>query len=510
MSLINIVPQPGAVGLYPSFLAAVQRAPDRVACVFQGQFHRYIDMAHQISAFREQLLAWGVRPGDRVAALSLGHPMQGVALLALADLGAIWVPLNFRLAMAEWRQVLEDCQPRCLLADETHFEAAQALARQAQLPCHLLTQSPQALPVAPATPWRGPPVDRTHDPVLLVYTSGTTGHPKGAVHTQGQMLANSRAAIAVQGLHPDDRVLTLLPLFHVGGLCIQTLPAWLAGACVVLHARFDPEQVLKDLAGQDITLTLMVPAVMRAVIEHPLFAQARWPRLRALWAGSSVLPDDLVQAWLQRGVPVCNVYGATETGPFSIALGPDHAHSHIGSCGWPAPGVETRLEPVPGATDGVGEVCLRGPALVRQYWPDRAALDADGWFHTGDLARIEADQSWRIVGRAKDMIISGGENIYPAEIESILARHPAVAECAAVGLPDPRWGESLVAVVVMRPNAAASDDELLAAVRAQLARYKHPRRLVRVAQLPKTALGKVQKDRLVAELTGPAGTAASP
>ena len=202
MSLINIVPQPDAVGLCPSFLAAVQRAPDRVACVFQGQSHRYIDMAHQISAFREQLLAWGVRPGDRVAALSLGHPMQGVALLALADLGAIWVPLNFRLAMAEWRQVLEDCQPRCLLADEAHFEAAQTLARQAQWPCHLLTQSPQPLPAAPATPWPGPVVDRTHDPVLLVYTSGTTGRPKGAVHTQGQMLANARAAIAVQGLNP--------------------------------------------------------------------------------------------------------------------------------------------------------------------------------------------------------------------------------------------------------------------------------------------------------------------
>jgi fatty-acyl-CoA synthase len=436
--------------------------------------------------------------------------MQGVALLALADLGAIWVPLNFRLAMAEWRQVLDDCQPRCLLADDAHLDAALTLARQAGLPCHSLTQSPASLDHASHPPWPGPPVDRTDDPVLLVYTSGTTGRPKGALHTQGQMLANASAAIAVQGLQSEDRVLTVLPLFHVGGLCIQTLPAWLAGACVVLHARFDPERVLKDLDEQDITLTLMVPAVMRAVIDHPLFPQARWPRLRALWAGSSVLPDDLVQAWLQRGVPVCNVYGATETGPFSIALGAQHAHSHVGSCGWPAPGVEARLDPVPGATDGVGEVCLRGPAVVRHYWPDQTALDAEGWFHTGDLARIEADQSWRIVGRAKDMIISGGENIYPAEIETILARHPAVAECAAVGLPDPRWGESVVAVVVLRPGALAGDDDLLADVRAQLARYKHPRRLVRLAQLPKTALGKVQKERLVADLTGSAGTAAAP
>jgi fatty-acyl-CoA synthase len=197
---------------------------------------------------------------------------------------------------------------------------------------------------------------------------------------------------------------------------------------------------------------------------------------------------------------VCNVYGATETGPFSLALGPQHARTHVGSCGWPALHVQARIES-PGI-DGVGEVCLRGPAVVRHYWPRQPALDAQGWFHTGDLACIDADQSWRIVGRAKDMIISGGENIYPAEIEQVLARHPALADCAVVGLPDRRWGEQVVAVVVFKDGQKATPQELLATVKSSLAKYKHPRQLWVCEGLPKTALGKLQKDELVRQLSG--------
>lgn len=509
---LSLVPQAGVTGLHQAFLAAARAAPDHPAIVFQGQTLSYGQLVSLTKNCRAQLQSWGVRPGDRVAALGLGHPLQLAALLAMAELGAIWVPLNFRLAQAEWRQIIDDCQPVCLLADETWWAGAQELAQQAGLACHRLSDlgPPGDGPVLAGGPNRKLQPDQSDEPVLLVYTSGTTGRPKGALHSQGNLLANARAAILAQGITPADRVLTLLPLFHVGGLCIQTLPALLAGASVLLQPKFDPRQTLDDLANAGITLTLMVPAVMKAVIDQPDFQTACWPRLRALWAGSSTLPDEWVLAWLRRGVPVCNVYGATETGPFSIALGHTHASSHLGSCGWPAQGVEARIEPLAGGIDGVGEVWLRGPAVVRRYWPNQAALDADGWFHTGDLARMAADQSWRIVGRVKDMIISGGENIYPAEIENILARHPAVAECAAIGLPDPRWGESVVAVVVLHPAAQVSDDELLADVRASLARYKHPRQLMRLDHLPKTALGKVQKDRLILRLTQTSDTAARP
>jgi fatty-acyl-CoA synthase len=453
----------------------------------------------------------GVEAGDRVAWLGANHADLVTLLFALARLGAMLVPLNFRLAHAEWLAVLRDCTPRCLIADFAWCEAALALARDGGLPVHrveALTGTAQRnVPAEPASA----DLVRPDAPVLLVYTSGTTGEPKGAVHTQANLLANMAAASEVQALEPSDRVLTVLPLFHVGGLCIQTLPALYAGASVLLHPRFEPGAMLQAVARDRPSLTLVVPAVMKALIEHPDWPGADLGSLRAAWAGSSTLPDALVEAFHARGVPVCNVYGATETGPFSIALGPRHARSHMGSCGWPAPGVQVRLDAVQaeagraastrsGAmqTDGVGEVLLCGPAVVSHYWPDRPARDAQGWLRTGDLALQASDGSYRIVGRAKDMIISGGENIYPAEIENLLAAHPAVAEVAVIGLPDPRWGEAVVAVLVTRPGAAAGDAELLAWLGEHIARYKLPRRIVRLPELPRTALGKVQKGRLLA------------
>ena len=501
-----ILPQPDAPTLGAALRRVAASAPERPALIFKNQVTTFADLDRQIRACVTRFTVWGVRPGDRVAGLAFGHPLQLAALIALSEMGAIWVPLNFRLAPAEWQQVLHDCSPCCLLADDDHLEPARQLAQTQAIPLHPLNDllhNDQTLVLEPDAPASDP-----HTPVLLVYTSGTTGKPKGAVHTVANLMANARAAIEAQRITPSDRVLTLLPLFHVGGLCIQTLPALLAGATVVLHPRFDANAFWHDLVQEHITLTLMVPAVMKAVIEHPAFQTTTLIHLRTIWAGSSVLPDALLQAWHDKGIPVCNVYGATETGPFSIALGPEHARSHMGSCGWPALGVEARLDQA--SPDGVGEVCLRGAAIVQRYWPDQPALDEHGWFHTGDLARIETDQSWRIVGRAKDMIISGGENIYPAEIEHILARHPAVQECAVVGLPDARWGEQVAAVVVFKPGMQADEADLLEKVKSELARYKHPRRLIIQTELPKTALGKVQKDVLIRQITARADTAAAP
>ncbi len=494
----SIVPQPKVAVLADAVRAAALQCPDRPALIHQGQVWTHAQLHDLVGRCRSQFREWGVCTGDRVAALASGHPLQLAALVALSEIGAIWMPLNFRLALAELQQVLADGQPSLLLADADWWPQATELAQASCLPLRRLADL-DAPSVATEPRWDARAHGDPDAPVLLVYTSGTTGRPKGALHTIANLMANARAAIKAQQLGPDDRVLTLLPLFHVGGLCIQTLPALLAGASVVLHPRFDPAAAWRDLVHERITLTLMVPAVMKALIEHPAFVATTLPHLRAIWAGSSVLPDHLLQAWHQRGVPVCNVYGATETGPFSIALESEYACTHLGACGWPAWGVEARLDQA--SEDGVGEICLRGPAIVRRYWPDQPALDDQGWFHTGDLARIDPDLSWRIVGRAKDMIISGGENIYPAEIEHILSRHPVVAECAAIGLPDPRWGEQVVAVVVFKPGVCAPPDEVLAEVRHQLARYKHPRRLLVLPQLPRTALGKVQKDLLVRQVS---------
>lgn len=232
---------------------------------------------------------------------------------------------------------------------------------------------------------------------------------------------------------------------------------------------------------------------MKALLEHPRWPVADLSSLRAVWAGSSVLPQPLVDAFHARGLPVCNVYGATETGPFSIALPPDHAMTHVGSCGWPAPGVEVRLDHV---HDGVGELLVRAPNVVARYWPNQPACDAQGWFHTGDLASCAADGSYAVAGRAKDLIISGGENIHPAEIENLLAEHPAVLECAAFGVPDGEWGEVVAAAIVVKPGQSVSEQQLLAHLAGRLARFKLPRRWLWLEALPKTALGKLQRQTL--------------
>jgi fatty-acyl-CoA synthase len=449
----------------------------------------------------------GVAAGDRVAWLGLNHPTQIVLLFALARLGAVFVPLNHRLSPAEWVAVMDDCTPALLVCDAGLQAAAHELApRCARVPTLLaaqaLTKSPPHHPLAPPNA-QGP--DALDQPLLLVYTSGTTGQPKGAVHTQGNLLANMAMAAQVQGLTPQDVVATVLPLFHVGGLCIQTLPALAAGARVLLFARFDAEATLQCFDADRPTLTLQVPATLQALTGHPRWASTDLSSLRAVWAGSSLLPPEPVAHFHARGVPVCNVYGSTETGPFSIALPDTHARSHAGTCGWPVPGAEVRLcdaNGSPVAREAVGEVWVRAPNVVTHYWPQKPAIDADGFFHSGDLARSAADGSHTVVGRAKDMIISGGENIYPAEIENLLGQHPWVAECAVIGQPDARWGETVVAVVVLSADADHAGhegdwhSELQSFLDGRLARYKWPRHWHRLDALPKTALGKVQKASL--------------
>ncbi len=477
----------------PGLLAALGAArPDAPALHFDGEVLRYADLDQRAHALATRLWhEWGVRPGDRLAWLGLNHPAQIVLLFALARIGAMLLPLNVRLAPAEWQALLAECTPTHLVHDEAFAPAAQALGAARDLRLHDLPSLQGA--VAAETPDHA----AADAPVLLVFTSGTTSKPKAAVHTQANLLANMRIAAATQRITADDVVLTVLPLFHVGGLCIQTLPALSSGAQVVLLPRFTPEATFDAIARHRPTLTLQVPATMKALVEHPQWPAADLGSLRAAWAGSSLLPASLVQAFHARGLPVCNVYGSTETGPFSIALPPEHAFDHVGSCGWPPAGVEVRLADV---QRGTGELWVRAGNVVQRYWPDVPARDADGWFHTGDLATQAADGSYTVVGRSRDLIISGGENIHPAEIEAPLAEHPAVLECAAFGVPDPQWGEAVAVALVLRPGAQASDEELRAHLAARVARYKLPRHCVRLEALPKTALGKVQRQALVALL----------
>ena len=479
---------PGCFWQVPQHHAAL--APQAPAVRSPNGELGYAELAQRIERCAATLWhTWHVGPGDRVAWLGLNHPGQLVLLFALARVGAMLLPLNFRLARAEWAQQLAQCRPSHLVHDDAWSTQAAELGQACAVP----VDSVAALEAAPAEQ-QAPAAGTAQSPALLVFTSGTTGMPRAAVHTQGNLLANMRIASHAQSMTGQDRVLTVLPLFHVGGLCIQTLPALYAGASVMLQPRFEAAATLTAFARDRPTLTLQVPATMRALVDHPGWAAADLSSLRAVWAGSSLLPADLVRAFLERGVPLCNVYGATETGPFSIALPPERSASHVDSCGWPAPGVEAMLADLRG---GCGQLLVRGANVARNYWPQQAACDDDGWFHTGDLATRARDGSYTVVGRASDLIISGGENIHPAEVESAVSGHPAVAECAVFGLPHAQWGEAVAVAIVLRPGAQLSLELLRQYLELRLARFKWPRSVLFVEALPKTALGKVQRRALL-------------
>ncbi len=477
-----------------------RRSPDQLALHHEGRDISYAQLWQRIEAATAALHAAGVRPGDRVAWLGLNHPDLLVLLFALARLGAILLPLNYRLAAPEHVAILAHAGVRLLVADPAHADAASTLVVQAG--CNFLP----AAELAGTASGGGAPAlhGSAASPVLLVYTSGTSGQPKGVLHSQSGLVWNCLISTHAHELTADDHVLSTLPMFHVGGLCIQTLPALHAGASVTLHSRFDAGAWLADVGRRRPSLSLLVPATLRAVIDHPAFAATDLSPLRMLSTGSSTIPVSMMAAFHARGVPVGQVYGATETGPVSIYLRRDEAMQRLGSAGRAGLHIEIRLMDESGrpvATGQVGEVWVRGPNLLCGYWKDPAnPAFADGWFHTGDLARCDDAGFYEIVGRSKDMIISGGENVYPAEIENLLADCPMIREAAVVGQPDARWGEVVVAVVVRASGAALDADGVMRLFEGKLARFKHPKRIVFCDALPKTALGKVQKAGLLASL----------
>jgi fatty-acyl-CoA synthase len=348
---------------------------------------------------------------------------------------------------------------------------------------------------------RNPHTDYS-SPLLIVYTSGTTGRPKGAVLRQEALLWNGVMSQHMHDLTAQDHVLTVLPLFHVGGLNIQTTPALQVGATVTLHARFAPGATLDAIAADRPSLTVLVPTTIQALIEHPGWAETDVSSLRALTTGSTQVPQPLIDAVTARGVPVLQVYGSTETSPIAVytRLGGDL--DRPGSTGLPGLACEARIVDDAGrevAHGERGEVVVRGPNVLFEYWGNAAATAEalrEGWFHTGDIGTRDGDGYFFIHDRKNNVIISGAENIYPAEIERVLAHHPAVAEVAVVGRSDPKWQEVPVAFVVRRPGVAADAEVLKRHVAEHLARFKVPRDIVFVDSLPRNALGKVQHFRL--------------
>jgi fatty-acyl-CoA synthase len=458
-----------------------QHTPGKTALHFQGEDLSYATMWSRIERVTRELAGLGIRKGDRIAFLGTNHPDMLVLLFAVARLGALLVPLNWRLIAHEHRAILADCAPKALFF-EPDFEKA-AVGLPAARAVRLGERLPDAVPGISG---------EDEDEILIVYTSGTTGEPKGAVLTQSALIWNAFNSIHAHDLRQDDHILSTLPMFHVGGLNNQTLPALVAGATVTLHKRFEPGQWLSDTASRKPTLSLLVPAAMQAVIAHPDWAKTDLASLRMLYTGSMVVPASLIRAFHARTVPVGQIYGATETAPIATVLMAHDAFAKVGSAGKPAHHCEVRIVD--------SEVQVRGSNVIRRYWNNpeatAAAFTPDGWFRTGDLGRWDDEGFLWIEGRSKDVIISGGENIHPAELESVLADCADIAECAVIGVEDRKWGETACAVVVRKSGSQIDEAGVLALFRDRLARYKHPRRVIFAQSLPKNALGKVQKFEL--------------
>jgi fatty-acyl-CoA synthase len=498
------------------------RAPERPALRFEGNEVSYGELASQIGRIAAALATHGVERGERVAWLGLNSPAMLATLFACARVGAIFMPLNWRLAAPEHREMLQACPPALLIVEQLFADttAAQQVAPASATSICLGSPVPadwvgwDAFIRGGAGRTAAPAANPPHAPVLLCYTSGSTGRPKGALLTQEALACNADNSIDMHGMREDDRVLTTLPLFHVGGLNIQTLPALQVGCTVSLHAKFDPDATFDAIERERITLTVLVPAQLDALLAHPRWPAADLSSLRMITTGSTQVPMRIIRAVHARGVPLVQVWGATETAPVAACLHADEAMRKEGSTGRAARHCELRIagfggEELPAGAPG--EVWVRGANVMSGYWDDPEASAkalAGGWFHSGDLGHLDEEGFLTIDGRLKDMIISGGENVSPAEVEAVLLDCPEIAEAAVVGRPDARWGEVVVAVVAPKPGATLQRDRILGLFDGRLARFKHPKDLFVVEALPRTALGKVRKEdvrQLVARLTGGAG-----
>ena len=399
---------------------------------------------------------------------------------ACAKAGLILMPLNTRLAEPELRYQLEDAEPAVLLHAPEWADAARALLPERSAgPEELVSDRHKVL--------EGP---RDDDGLLLVYTSGTTGKPKGALLTHANCFWTNLSFDRVAGVDGEDTVLQVLPQFHVGGWNVQPLLAWWKGARVVLEPSFDPARALDLIAEKRVTTMMGVPATYLFMAEQPAFADADLSSLRRCVVGGAPMPPALVETWRMRGVEVVEGYGLTEAAPNVLIAGKPYPHVDVA----------LRDTDTGELLDGpaAGELLVRGPNVFAGYWRNpqaTAEVLAGGWLATGDVAERDAEGSYRIVGRTKELVISGGENVYPAEVENVLHEHAAVAEAAVVGVPDGRWGEVCLAFVVLR--GPVTEEALLEHCRTRLARYKVPKAVRTVDALPRNAMNKVVKSELL-------------
>jgi len=504
------------VGIGQWLTRRAELCPQREAVVDGDRRVNYAQLNQRVNQLARVLGGAGLRRGDRLSMLALNCLEWVEAVMAAAKLGLVLVPLNWRLTPAELGYQLADSQARHLIFEPGLEELARRIAEEAGLE-RLWVLGERALDRAEAyetalaaQPSEEPVLDYPVEqdlPLLIVYTSGTTGRPKGAVLSQANCLWNALNLHVDLEFTSQDRELVVLPMFHIGGIGLFTLALIYVGASMVVQRNFDPAQIMRRLKDEGITLFFAVPAMYLLMIQSPDFQPAAFQDVRMVFCGGAPLPPALIDQYQELGITLQQGYGMSEASPSTTVLPKDWALAKKGSVGRPHFHLQLKVagsngEELPAGQ--VGEVLLKGPNIMQGYWnkpqANQEAL-AGGWFHTGDLGRLDEDGFLYIVDRQKDMYISGGENVYPAEVEHAIFELDQVAEVAVVGVPDPRWGETGRAFVVPRSGARLSQDQVLAHLSGRLARFKLPRSVVFVETLPRTASGKVIKN----ELREPAG-----
>jgi acyl-CoA synthetase (AMP-forming)/AMP-acid ligase II len=493
-----------------------RKTPDRIAFVYDGSELTYACLHDRVARLAGALRGLGLRPGDRVAYLGQNHPAFFETMFATWAAGGIFVPLNFRLAQPELAHQLADSGAAALVYAPA-FAATVAALRGDVAVTHMVALDGAAggvngyedMLAAAAPAW----VDQTvtlDDPCLIMYTSGTTGRAKGATLTHGNITWNTLNVLVDTDLTGDAVALVVAPLFHTAALNMLSLPVLIKGGTLVIEPGFDPRRALDLIARQRVSVLFGVPAMYDAMAALPEWPDADLSSLRALLCGGAPVPLATIRSYLDRGLSFIQGYGMTEAAPGVLLLDAAHAQSKAGSAGVPHFFTDVRIvgpERRDVAAGERGEILVAGPNVMRGYWNqrdetaqvfagERARASTERWLRSGDIARADDDGYVYVADRVKDVIISGGENVYPAEVESALRAHPAVADCGVIGVPDDRWGEVGRAVVVLRPGAEADEAGILAFLDGKIARYKIPRSVLFAADLPRTATGKIAKKTL--------------
>jgi fatty-acyl-CoA synthase len=487
---------------------------DREALMDGGRRLTYRELNQRVNRLARSLQTLGLTHGDRCAILAYNCAAFVEVIFATAKLGIILVPLNWRLSPAELAFNFSDSGSDTLIFDFDFAEVVEQLKAQTAIKRMIVLGNP-AIPNAEVyadmlaaqsgdEPTAAQPVglETAH---IIMYTAGTTGRPKGAVLSQGASFWNAINLTLDMNFTPDDRNLSVLPMFHIGGIGLFTLPVLYMGGTVVIQRTFDPAETLHLLKKEKITLFFGVAAVFLFLIQHTEFNAEAFANVRVVMSGGAPLPESLVRQYHEAGIVLQQGFGMSEAAPSIATLSKDLALKKAGSIGRAlfhveARVVDTDMQDLPIGVEG--ELVVRGPNLMQGYWNRPDATDEafeGGWFHTGDIARMGADGDLYIVDRKKDMFISGGENVYPAEVENAIFELPQVAETAVIGIKDEKWGEVGLAVVSLKPEEQLNAQDIMAFLKERLAKYKVPKQIVFVDQLPRNAAGKVLKNKLRGE-----------